>query len=242
MNDLNWLLDTPIAHRGYHSPGIPENSMAAFREAVRNGYSIELDIHKTKDDMLVVFHDDNLVRQTSYDKIIEDCAYPEIQTLVLDNTHERIPLFSEVLDYVHGQAGLLIEIKTHRGIGRAEELVCRMLDRYAGKFAIVSFDPRILRWFFKNRPEYIRGQISGGLKGKKLPFFRRFFMRYLVVNLISRPDFICFEYTYLNAWTELVARISRAPLLVWPIRDQDTAGKVREHGWNSIFEGFHYRK
>ena len=175
-------------------------------------------------------------------EIIDDCTRQEIRTLVLDNTEERIPLLSEVLDYVHGQAGLLIEIKIHSGIGRTEELLSRMLDRYAGKFAIVSFDPRILRWFYTNRPEYIRGQISGGLKGKELPILQRFFMKYLVVNLISRPDFICFEYPYLNAWTGFVARISRAPLLVWPVRDQDTAEKVRENGWNSIFEGFHYKK
>jgi glycerophosphoryl diester phosphodiesterase len=242
MKDLNWLLDIPIAHRGYHSPGIPENSMAAFCEAVRNGYSIELDVHKTKDDLLVVFHDDNLVRLTSYDKIIEDCAYSEIRALVLENTKERIPLLSDVLDGVRGKAGLLIEIKTHPGIGRAEELVCRMLDRYSGKFAIVSFDPRILRWFYKNRPEYIRGQISGGLTGKKLPFFQRFLLKYLVVSLISRPDVICYEFPYLSAWAEFVAWIFRAPLIVWPVRDPLTAGKVREHGWNCIFEGFHYRK
>jgi glycerophosphoryl diester phosphodiesterase len=242
MKDLSWLLTTPVAHRGYHSPGIPENSIAAFHEAIKNGFTIELDVHKTKDDVLVVFHDDNLSRLTSYDKIIEDCTYAEIRQLVLNKTDEKIPAFSEVLDYIHGRVGLLVEIKTHPGVGRVEKLLSRILDKYSGKFAVVSFDPRIVRWFYKNRPSYIRGQISGGLKGKNLPFVQRFLLKNLFVNVISRPDFIAYEYIYLNPWIEFIASIYRIPLLVWTIRDPDTAKKLRETGQNIIFEGFRYKK
>ncbi len=79
--------------------------MAAFQEAVRNGFTIELDVHMTKDDVLVVFHDDNLVRMTSYNKIIEDCTAAELRELVLDTTKERIPALTEVLDYENGRVG-----------------------------------------------------------------------------------------------------------------------------------------
>ena len=46
------------AHRGLHDNehGIPENSMAAFQRAVDKGYGIELDVHLTADNQLVVFH------------------------------------------------------------------------------------------------------------------------------------------------------------------------------------------
>ena len=42
---------TQWAHRGLHDKksGIPENSMAAFREAIRANKGIELDVHLTKD-------------------------------------------------------------------------------------------------------------------------------------------------------------------------------------------------
>ena len=45
------------AHRGLHDNehGIPENSMAAFQRAVDKGYGIELDVHLTADNQLVVF-------------------------------------------------------------------------------------------------------------------------------------------------------------------------------------------
>ena len=41
---------------------IPENSLPAFQEAVRQGYAIELDVRLTADGRLAVFHDDTLQR------------------------------------------------------------------------------------------------------------------------------------------------------------------------------------
>jgi glycerophosphoryl diester phosphodiesterase len=239
MKDLNWLPASPVAHRGYHGPGVPENSMAAFGAAIQNGYTIELDVHATKDDVLVVFHDDNLVRMTRYNKTIEDCTFAEIRELVLDATDEKIPVFAEVLDTVNGRVGLLIEIKQHPRIGHVEELLCHLLDTYPGKFAVASFDPRILAWFYHNRPLYIRGQISGGLKGKDLPVLQRFLLKNLVVTLMSRPDFIAYECRYLTPWIRFFAGIFRLPVLVWTIRDPATAKKCRDAGHAVIFEGFH---
>ena len=43
------FLTLPLAHRGLHGPGMPENSMAAFRAAVAQGYGIELDIQPAAD-------------------------------------------------------------------------------------------------------------------------------------------------------------------------------------------------
>jgi glycerophosphoryl diester phosphodiesterase len=239
MKNLSWLPATPVAHRGYHGPGIPENSMAAFGAAIQNGYTIELDVHATKDDVLVVFHDDNLDRMTGYNKPIEDCTFAEIRELVLDSTAEKIPALAEVLDAVNGRVGLLIEIKPHPRIGHVEELICRLLDTYQGKFAVASFDPWILAWFYHNRPMYIRGQISGGLNRTNLPVLQHFLHKNLVVTLVSRPDFISYEYRYLNGWIRFFAGMFRLPVLAWTVRDPAVARQCRDAGYALIFEGFH---
>jgi glycerophosphoryl diester phosphodiesterase len=196
----------------------------------------------TKDGVPVVFHDDNLVRLTSVDKIIEDCTSAEIRELFLEKTRERIPEFVDVLDHVNGRVGLLIEIKQHSRIGSVEGILTRNLDQYPGKFAVASFDPRIVRWFYQNRPAWIRGQISGGLKGKKLPFLHRFLLKNLFVILYSRPDFIAYEYRYLNTWIRYFAGVLRIPILVWTVRDPKTAELLRGMEHNIVFEKFRWKK
>jgi hypothetical protein len=134
--------------------------------------------------------------------------------------------------------GVFIEVKAHPDIGRTEELLARVLETYEGKFAVLSFDPRILRWFYRNRPSFIRGQIAGGLKGKKLPALQRFMVRNLVVCLWSRPGFVAYEEGYFSAWIRFMAWVLRVPVILWTIRDPATAKKLRETGQNFIFEGF----
>jgi len=242
MRDIHWLFTIPIAHRGFYSSSIPENSILAFREAIKNGYNIELDIRKTKDDVLVVFHDNNLTRLTSLDKTIEDSLYSEINDLRLNKTEEKIPTFMEVLDCVRGQVGILIEIKEHTEIGRLEELLSCILDTYDGKFAIQSFNPFIIRWFFINRSHYIRGQLFGGFKKNGKSLLQQYSEKTLFLNIISRPDFITYEFEFLNTWIQFLARISRTPILVWTIRDPVDAKKAEILAQNLIFEGFHYTR
>ena len=87
------------AHRGLHDNehGIPENSMAAFQRAVDKGYGIELDVHLTADNQLVVFHDDTLTRMCGINKKISGFLYSYLQQLRLLGTGEGIPLFKDVL-------------------------------------------------------------------------------------------------------------------------------------------------
>ena len=67
----SWLVETPIAHRGYHGKSAPENSMLAFSKAIEKGYAIELDVQLLSDGTVVVFHDDSLARMTGNDGYIK---------------------------------------------------------------------------------------------------------------------------------------------------------------------------
>ena len=49
-----WLVETPIAHRGYQSKGAPENSIAAFRNAVIKGYAIKMEVQLISDGTLEI--------------------------------------------------------------------------------------------------------------------------------------------------------------------------------------------
>ncbi len=60
---LEELKKWDFAHRGlYDNINYPENSLISFKKAVENGFAIELDVHLTKDEKLVVVHDSSLMR------------------------------------------------------------------------------------------------------------------------------------------------------------------------------------
>ena len=100
-----------IAHRGLHNEKYPENSLSAFEHACEKGYSIEIDIHITKDDRVVVFHDNTLKRMCGADIKPEDSTLDELKAYFLADSNEKIPTLEECLECVNGRSLLLIEFK-----------------------------------------------------------------------------------------------------------------------------------
>ncbi len=88
------------AHRGLHTEDgtVPENSLPAFRAAAEAGYAVEMDVHLTADDQLVVFHDDTLERMCGVPGVIDDFTLAELRALRLGDTDCVIPTFAEALE------------------------------------------------------------------------------------------------------------------------------------------------
>lgn len=145
-----------IAHRGVHNNKnkIPENSLKAFSLAIEKGYGIEFDIEITKDDKLVIHHDDNLKRMTGVDKNTEDLTLTEIKELNLLDTNEKIPTFREFLDLVDGKVYLDIEIKGTRKVDKVCSLVLEELKDYKGELSLKSFSPWIVNCLRKKTNKY----------------------------------------------------------------------------------------
>ena len=102
-----------FAHRGVHNNiDIPENSIKAFKQALKNNLNIELDIQLTKDNVLVVFHDSNLKRMTNIDKDLNELTYNKIKKLKLLNTNQTIPTLKEVLNIINGK--VILDIENYR--------------------------------------------------------------------------------------------------------------------------------
>ena len=105
------------AHRGDQSAA-PENTLSAFEAAIENGADyVELDVTETKDGILVILHDDSLMRTTGLEKNIWDVTYEETQKLdagswyLADFAGERIPTLEEVIGLCKGKIKMNIEIK-----------------------------------------------------------------------------------------------------------------------------------
>jgi glycerophosphoryl diester phosphodiesterase len=117
-----------IAHRGY-SEKYPENTLPAFEAALGAGaHMIELDVHLTRDQKLVVIHDDYIDRTSNGTGRVGDMNLSALRKFDYSyRFRERgacsIPLLEEVIDLVRGRAMLNIEIKNlpsrYRGIEAA---------------------------------------------------------------------------------------------------------------------------
>jgi len=215
-----------FAHRGLHSKDktVPENSLAAFRLAVENGYGIELDIRFTKDKQLVVFHDDTLLRMCGTDRRVDEFTYEELLAFRLLDSTEQIPLFSEVLSLVDGQVPLLVEIKT----SPENALLCShaytILRQYHGPYCIESFHPMIVRWFKKNAPQILRGQLSAPPQAFEGTLSRvsAFLLSRLLTNFLARPHFIAYHKGKAPFPVRLCQKLG-AMRAVWTLRDTDYA-------------------
>ena len=106
-----------IAHRGSHLK-FPENTLAAYEEAIKEGADyVEIDLRTTKDGHLVIMHDESATRMTGKKGLIKDLNYSEIRDLKIkstnkeDSTTYRIPDFKSVLNLCKGKINIYLDFK-----------------------------------------------------------------------------------------------------------------------------------
>lgn len=114
-----------IAHRG-SSEYFPENTIAAFDHALELGFNfLELDIHLTLDNVLIVMHDSEVDRTSDGSGPINQMSLQQIKNLdagswfegpVVLNEIQRVPTLEEILQRYSNQAHIHIEIKSGEDI------------------------------------------------------------------------------------------------------------------------------
>ena len=231
------------AHRGLFSnrEGVPENSLVAFKYAIMGGFGIELDVRLTADGEAVVFHDCSLKRMCGEDVNLSSLTLAELRKYRLLETQYSIPTLKEVLKLVDGKVPLLVELKGENGDTSVCSVSAEILDTYNGAYCVESFNPLLLRWFKKKRPDVVRGQLVTNLmKSEKggNPF-RNFALFSMLTNFLSRPDFVAVDKKCLRALPiKICTGIFSTKLFVWTVTKREHFDINRENGDLSIFEGF----
>ena len=109
MRKEEFLLNAIIAHRGIHYKYL-ENTIPSFLEAINKKCIIELDVRLTKDNQVIVFHDQSLKRIFGINRDIKDLTIEEIKK------YNYIPTLEEVLNLVNNRVPIIIEVKHSKGI------------------------------------------------------------------------------------------------------------------------------
>ncbi len=232
------------AHRGFHTQdkSVPENSLAAFKAAVDNGYGMEFDIQLTKDEQVVVHHDHSIKRMCGVDINVSDLNYDELLQYKLLETDEKTPLLTELLAVVDGKTPLIVELKDHINIEKLCEKTKEILDNYKGEYCVESFSVQIVEWFKNNSPDTIRGQLMSHV-GKNPPpginKFTAYLGAQLCSNFMARPDFEAYDYKKRNTLgLKICRKFFKIQEVSWTVRDKETHDRLKKDDCISIFEFF----
>ncbi|MBQ6053342.1 MAG: peptide-methionine (S)-S-oxide reductase MsrA [Clostridia bacterium] len=235
--DFDGLL-CEYAHRGLYSDNIPENSLAAFERALKEGVGVELDIQLSSDGEIFVFHDSNAKRMTGVDKNLCKMTSKEIETLRLSGTDQRIPKFTEVLSLIDGKVPILVELKGENLDTSLCDVAAPVLKEYSGPYIVESFNPFLIGRIKKLLKGVITGQLYTNVcKDQKKYNPITVFLTLMAFNFVSRPDFIAFNKECRKSFPVfLTTRFFRAPKFVWTVRGKEELASVRLLGEHAIFE------
>jgi glycerophosphoryl diester phosphodiesterase len=115
-----------IGHRGTREY-FDENTIPAFKAAKKAGADlIEIDVRKTKDNQLIIFHDKTLDRITNHSGMIKELTYKELKKIKTKNTNKKIPLLSNVLKKFKNKIDFMIELKGKGVKTEIIDLIIRM--------------------------------------------------------------------------------------------------------------------
>lgn len=147
----------------------------------------------------------------------------------------HIPLFRDVLKLINGKVPLIIELKYDVKTGILEEETIKLLKDYKGKYAIKSFNPNSIIWLKKNAPNIIRGQLSSDFKYDKMNFIRKLFLKNMIFNKISKPDFISYDIRALP--NNKINKLRKNKLILgWTIYNKKDLKKAKMYCDNYICE------
>lgn len=246
------MLCAPIAHRGLHDAarGVIENTRPAFEAAIAKGYGIECDIRPAAGGMPLVFHDAALDRLTESTGAVAALAPDKASRLRFRNAPiTGILSFEELLTLVAGRVPVFAEIKSEWSPPDAVFIaeIARLSSAYAGRIALMSFDPEVMTALKELAPAVPRGIVASphlderddGEKPSPLTDTRRRSLADLEENAAAAPSFVAYDVRALpSVATDRVRGTEQLPVLAWTVRTEAQRHTAAQHADAPIFEGF----
>ena len=157
-----------------------------------------------------------------------------------------LPLFDEALEVIRGRVPLIVEVKSEGEWRRTTRMTAERLDSYAvksdkGVWCVESFHPLVLRWFKRNRPEVLRGQLSTDYFRSKLKrkWYEKLLLTNLMLNFLSRPDFVAYNYRYKNQPSLWLNReLFNVVTAAWTVKSERVLHRVEKDFDVIIFDSF----
>ncbi|MBQ8402519.1 MAG: glycerophosphodiester phosphodiesterase, partial [Clostridia bacterium] len=134
---------------------------------------------------------------------------------------------------------LLVELKGESADTSVCEAVDEILREYSGAYLIESFNPLLLRWYKKNHPNVLRGQLTTNLTKGLGKNMRNRLLDSLLLNMVTRPDFLAYDIRCPKRIpVRLCTGFFHAQRFVWTVRDREEYRRSEDLDAFAIFENF----
>lgn len=216
-----------IAHRGA-SRYAPENTLEAFREALRRkADAVEFDVRRTKDGHLVIMHDRSVRRTTDGAGFVSDLSFQEIRKLRGPNG-EVVPILQEVLDILKGRCICKIDMKETEMEGEVVETIQK--NRIEDSVIITSRLSSVLKRMKRLCPAVKID--AGGYRVKSVSV-----KRMLAQAKRAQADIISPHYTIITQRLVQEAHKNGLEVHVWTVNDRRIIKKMIRLGVDGITSG-----
>ncbi len=208
-----------VGHRG--AAGVkPENTLEGIEYALKIGADVvEVDVRSTKDNVLILLHDETFERLAGIPLRARDLDYSWIKKNIRLND-ETIPTLDEALDLVRDNGYMFIEVKEPDVTGRVIELVEK--HKLVDRVAIISFYDEALAIAKTQRPDIVVGLIYFKPPG------RIFDAKRLKARIVLP------YYRIASAKANRTAHKLGLKVVVWTINDGETARDMLNRGVDAI--------
>lgn len=222
-----------IAHRGA-SGYAPENTLRAFALAIEQGAQmIELDLHLTRDNRVVVMHDPTLDHTTNLRGRVAHLTLGEIKRADAGQG-ERVPTLEETLELTRGRARLYLEIKDPRAANETLRLI--RVQHCQTEVMLASFDIELMRRLAQEVCDIELGLILGNRTINPRVRWREAFpwraLRSINYQVLCMRVELCFDY---------LARRVRADgkrLYVWTANHEKQFARMTRLGVDGIVTNY----
>lgn len=215
-----------VAHRGFRSPE-GENRMIDFENALKICQAVEFDIRLTKDNQIIIFHDDTFNRIGDLDAKVNSLTYEEIKELPFFKKKpiSTPPLFSVFIEQLSSRYQMInVEIKeepdrlyTNEELELIFNSIKKLSQATNAEIIVSSFDPNLL--------DAINDRIAAPMK-----------KGYLFEGQKNYQESYAVAFDYIHPWNEtayepeMIAKLKNLnkPLNIWTFKNNKEAEKINQ--------------
>ena len=208
-----------LIHRGLAKKSFKENTIVAFRYCFKKNYGIETDIHCTKDNKIICFHDFNLKNKFKINKPINKTKYQEL--IKISKTKKNpIPQLKDLIQLSKNKKFLMLEIKPLFSKENLDILLSEI--KYLKNYSLTSFKEQNIINLYKMKKNLNLGLLIPSTFT---------FQKVLQKSKKKHVKFLVLEKKFLNE--KKLYKLGKK-LYFYTIKDKKTFNKFRNK--NLIFE------